>query len=476
MNIKKTEHCCQIGMIGLGVMGRNLLLNMASHGFHVAGYDSDKTKVRSLKEISSGILALDNIQDFISSLCTPRNIMLLVPAGNPVDAVIAELLPFLESEDLIIDGGNSHFTDTNRREELLKKNNILFLGVGISGGEEGARLGPSIMPGGALSAYHRIEKIFQSVAAHVDKKPCVTYLGPGSAGHYVKMVHNGIEYAMMQLIAESYHLLKSIYGLDNTALHAVYKNWSTTELRGYLMEITCDIFSVKDPETNQYLIDLIKNVAEQKGTGMWTSESAMALQVPTSLINTAVEMRDLSLLMNEIQQAAKRYPSTIPKINLAKEKCIALLKNALYAGILISYAQGMALLHVASKTYSYHLNLEKIAEIWRGGCIIRSAMLNDIMNAYRENAGLTNVLLDPSIAYQLKNRIDALRQLISTTCLTPIPTPALMAALSYFDAYHDQASPANLIQAQRDYFGSHDYERIDKPGKFHTEWSKDIIK
>lgn len=476
MNKNKTENCCQIGMIGLGVMGRNLLLNMADHGFRVAGYDLDKTKVQILKDASPQVTATDNIQDFINNLCTPRNIMLLVPAGKPVDAAIAEITPYLQTDDLIIDGGNSHFIDTNKRAETLAKKNILFLGVGISGGEEGARLGPSIMPGGPQSAYERVEKIFQAVAAQVEQRSCVAYLGPGSAGHYVKMVHNGIEYAMMQLIAESYHLLKSLYDLDNAELHKVYKNWNAGELSGYLMDITCDIFTAKDPNTHQYLVDLIKPVAEQKGTGMWTSESAMDLQVPTSIINTAVEMRDLSLLVNEIQQARKLYTSLKTSINLDKNEFIALLQNATYAGIMMSYVQGMSLLHVASKTYSYNLDLEKVAEIWRGGCIIRSAMLNDIMKAYKKNPKLANLLLDPSIAKQLENRVNDLRNLISNTCLTHISTPALMAALSYFDAYSDTNSPANLIQAQRDYFGSHGYERIDKTGKFHTEWNKVVIK
>jgi 6-phosphogluconate dehydrogenase len=467
---------CQIGMIGLGVMGRNLLLNMASHGFHVAGYDLDQSKVQSLKNDSSEIAATDNIQDFINSLSRPRNIMLLVPAGKPVDAVIAELLPLLQPGDLIIDGGNSHFTDTNRREENLKKNNIFFMGVGISGGEAGARSGPSIMPGGPLEAYRRIEQIFQAVAAVVDHQPCVTYIGPGSAGHYVKMVHNGIEYAMMQLIAESYHLLKSMYGMNDHELHDVYREWNDSELSGYLMSITCDIFTAKDAETRHDLVDMIKPIAEQKGTGMWTSESAMTLQVPTSIINTAVEMRDLSLLTNEIQQAARLYPATKSSITIPKNEFIATLKNAMYCSIFMSYAQGMALLYVASQAYSYDLHLQNIAEIWRGGCIIRSAMLDDISQAYEKNSQLSNLLLDAGIATQLKNRMVDLRQLIASTCLSNIPTPALMASLSYFDAYRDNASPANLIQAQRDYFGSHEYERIDKAGKFHTEWEKVIIK
>ena len=475
MSKNTKEGHCQIGMIGLGVMGRNLLLNMVSHDFHVAGYDVDTIKVKSLKD-NSKIVATDKLQDFMDSLSKPRNIMLLVPAGKPVDDVIAEILIYLQPEDLIIDGGNSHFTDTHRRQETLSKMNILFLGVGISGGEEGARLGPSIMPGGQEVAYQRIKKIFTSIAAQVEHTPCVTYLGPGAAGHYVKMVHNGIEYAMMQLIAESYHLLKSIYHLNNHELHEIYKKWNATELSGYLMDITGNIFTAKDNETQKYLIDLIKPIAEQKGTGMWTSESAMNLQVPTSIINTAVEMRDLSLLVDQIQQAAKLYPVLQSSINIPKDEFISLLKNAMYTGIMMSYAQGMELLRVASNIYSYHLNLEKVAEIWRGGCIIRSAMLNDIMKAYRQNSQLTNLLLDPSIAKQLKHRVNDLRNLISITCLTHIPTPALMTVLSYFDAYRDQNSSANLIQAQRDYFGSHGYERSDKKGKFHTEWNKVVIK
>ncbi|MHB1286768.1 MAG: NADP-dependent phosphogluconate dehydrogenase [Leptospirales bacterium] len=464
----------EIGMVGLGVMGRNLLLNMADHGFAVAGYDRDPEKVLSLKKEgqSHGVGGFETVEEFVGSLKRPRSVMMLVPAGAAVDEVIEGLLPFLEKGDLIIDAGNSHFTDTNVRAENLAAKGLLFLGVGVSGGEEGARHGPSIMPGGHRDAYERVRPILEAASAKVKGDPCVTYMGPGSAGHYVKMVHNGIEYALMQLISETYDIMKRGLGLNDRELHEVYRGWNQGELGGYLMEITSDIFNQKDDRSGKPLIDVILGVARQKGTGMWTSESAMDLQVPTPTIDLAVAMRDLSVFEGERKRAHSVYSRPIKTFEgdrtLLKEK----LSRGLLAATLIVYAQGMALLAVASKTYDYELRLEDVSRIWRGGCIIRSALLEDIMAAFQSDKDLPNLLLDPNLAKKIMGHQEDLRFVVETASRLGIPVPGLMVSLGYFDAYRSEWSTANLIQAQRDYFGSHTYERIDEKGKFHTQWSK----
>lgn len=470
-----TNNNCELGMIGLGVMGRNLLLNMADHGFIVAGYDKDKDKVDSLRKESKEqhVYGATSIEAFLQLLQKPRIIMLLVPAGNPVDAVLNELMPHLQTDDLIIDAGNSHFTDTDIRAQQMQNKDVQFLGVGISGGEQGARLGPSIMPGGAKEAYDKVSYILEAVAAKVKNEPCVTYLGRGSVGHFVKMVHNGIEYGIMQLIAETYDLMKRGLGLSNSQLCDLYQSWNHSELNSYLLEITSHIFGTVDEKTQKHLIDEILSVAKQTGTGMWTSQSAMELQVPDTIIDLAVAMRDMSALINEREQASALYQRPIAIYQGDHTQFLKQLQSALFTGMIITYAQGFALLKVASEKYHYQLDLEAVARIWRGGCIIRAALLEDICHAFRLNRQLPNLLLDAELSQKIMPHQEALREIIRESCLLGISTPTLMAALSYFDAYRSTWQPANLIQAQRDYFGSHTYERTDTKGSFHTVWEKD---
>lgn len=461
-------------MIGLGVMGQNLLFNMADHGFSVAGYDTDKTKSEALQKAANNkpIYGTTSITDFLKALKKPRAIMLLVPAGKIVDAVITDLLPHIEPGDLIIDAGNSHFTDTDRRAEALEKKGIQFLGVGISGGEEGARRGPSIMPGGPLEAYEKIRPILEAVSAKVNNEPCVTYLGNGSVGHYVKMVHNGIEYGLMQLIAETYDVMKRGLGLNNKQLHDVYDAWNQSDLNSYLLEITRDIFSKLDDKTGAPLIDKIKAIAAQNGTGMWTSLSAMELQVPVPTIDTAVMMRDMSVLMDQRDQAQALYQFSVPLLKGDQTQFLKQLQAAFEVAMTVVYAQGFALLKVASEKYQYQLKLEDVARIWRGGCIIRAKLLDAIANAFKDNKNLANVLLDAHLAKKMISHQNGLRSIISEISLSGVPMPAFMATLSYLEAYCSSFQPANLIQAQRDYFGAHTYERIDEKGIFHTEWEK----
>lgn len=456
----------EIGMIGLGIMGQNLLLNMSDHGYKVAGFDKDQNKVDSLKQAT--IPATTNLVEFINMLRKPRAIMLLVPAGAPVDAVINELLPHLQKGDLIIDAGNSHFTDTNIRAKNLKAKNIQFLGVGISGGEEGARHGPSIMPGGPEEAYEHLRPIFEAVAAKVNDETCVAYLGPTSSGHYVKMVHNGIEYGIMQLIAETYDLMKRGLGLNNVELRDIYATWNNGEMNSYLIEITSRIFDKM--EGNASLIDEILAVAKQNDTGLWTSLSAMELQIPTPTIDLAVSMRDLSVLTLQREEAAPLYPRAIQTLKTDHEQFLKQLHDALFTAMIIVYAQGMSLLSKASEKYNYQLDLETIARIWRGGCIIRAKLLDDISAAFHRKKDLPNFLLDSTLSKKIMSKVENLRQVVSQASTIGVPIPALMTSLSYFDAYRSAWMPANLIQAQRDYFGSHTYERIDKKGSFHTKW------
>ncbi len=464
---------CEIGMVGLGVMGRNLLLNMADHNFSVTGIDTDPNQVENLgQESQQHIQGTTDVKNFVASLRRPRVIMLLVPAGARVDAVIQTQLPYLQPGDLIIDGGNSYFKDTDVRANNLKTKGIHFLGVGISGGEEGARRGPSIMPGGPKEAYEQVRKIFEAVAAKVNNDPCVAYLGPGSAGHFVKMVHNGIEYGIMQLIAETYDLMKRGLGYNDDQLRDVYAEWNQAELNSYLVEITSNIFGKKDDKTGKQLVDEILAVASQKGTGMWTSQSGMELQVPIPTIDLAVGMRDLSVFVKQREQANQLYQRPIKSFTTDAKTFLTQLRQALYAGMMITYAQGMSLLTVAAEEYQYELQLETIARIWRGGCIIRAAMLENFRAAFHNNPQLPNLLLDKDLSQLLLKNQESLRQIVNQAATSGIPIPALMASLSYFDAFRSSWSPANLIQAQRDYFGSHTYERIDTKGTFHTEWEK----
>jgi 6-phosphogluconate dehydrogenase len=474
LNEEKTGSRFELGMIGLGVMGRNLLLNMADHNFPVAGYDRDVAKVQAfLKEgANHDVSGSNDLGTFIALLKKPRAVMMLVPAGSAVDSVINELLSFLEPGDLIIDAGNSDYKDTDIREKSLYAKGVWFMGMGVSGGEKGARYGPSIMPGGRPEAYGRVKPILEAASAKVNGEPCVTHIGPGSSGHFVKMVHNGIEYALMQLISESYDLMKRGLGLGNRELEQVYKDWNKEGLTGYLMEITGEIFGRKDSETQKDLIDEIKGAAAQKGTGMWTSESAMELSVPTPTIDVAVAMRNLSVLHSE-RSIAKSNLSR-PAIPYAGEKAefVSKLKSAMIASMLLVYSQGMALLSVASFHQGYGLDLEAIARIWRGGCIIRATILEDIRSVYRRSPSLPNLLLDPAFAKIVADHQEQLRLVSIEAIKMGIPVPALLSTLSYLDAYRSEWLPSNLIQAQRDFFGSHTYERIDRKGVFHTDWDE----
>jgi 6-phosphogluconate dehydrogenase len=464
-----------LGMVGLGVMGRNLVLNMVDHGFAVAGYDKDPGRVETLRAEAGGhpVGGATRPDEFASLLRLPRAVMMLVPAGPPVDAVIRDLLPYLAPGDLLIDGGNSFYRDTDLRAAALAGDGLSFLGVGVSGGEHGARHGPSMMPGGPPDAYERVRPIFETIAAHVDGDPCVTYVGRASAGHYVKMVHNGIEYGLMQSIAETYDLMKRGLGLDDDALAAVYDEWNRGELNAYLIEITSDIFRRVDERTGRRLVDVILDVAGQKGTGMWTSQNAMELQTPVPTIDMAVAMRDLSAQAGERRAARAYLGGEVRPIAEGRDTTLRHLRHALYAGMIITYAQGMALLRRASSAYDYGLNLEAIARIWRGGCIIRAAVLDRIRAAFRARPDLPNLLLDPSVAQEVLARLQDLRTVVRLALESGIPAPALAASLAYVDGYRSEWLPANLIQAQRDYFGAHTYERLDMRGIFHTEWSRD---
>jgi 6-phosphogluconate dehydrogenase len=475
MRNTQSQQRYEIGMVGLGVMGRNLVLNMADHGFSVAGYDKDAAKVEALRQESKerDVRGAADIKEFIALLRKPRAVMLLVPAGAPVDSVINDLLAHLQPGDLIIDGGNSYFKDTDVRARNLTAKGIQFLGVGVSGGEEGARHGPSIMPGGPKEAYERVRPVFEAAAAKVNGDPCVTWLGPGSAGHFVKMVHNGIEYGLMQLLAETYDLMKRGWGLNDDEVREVYALWNKGELNGYLVEITSHIFSKTDEKTGQRLIDEILDVAKQKGTGMWTSQSAMELQVPIPTIDLAVAMRDLSVFAKEREQASAIYQRSMRRFNGDRDTFLTQLGRAFYGAMIITYAQGLALLAVASDKYKYHLDLEAVARIWRGGCIIRAALLEGICAAFRARRDLPNLLLDPNLSRKVIEHQEDLRQMVCQAAESGVPTPGLMVSLGYLDAYRSVWLPANLIQAQRDYFGAHTYERSDTKGTFHTEWENE---
>ncbi|MEQ8714785.1 MAG: NADP-dependent phosphogluconate dehydrogenase [Cyclobacteriaceae bacterium] len=457
------------GLVGLGVMGRNFILNVADHDFSAYGLDTDADKVEALKQEGSGkkVSGTTDKLDFIKQLSTPRKIMLLVPAGGPVDAVIRDLRPHLDKGDLIIDGGNSFFTDTDRREEDLKKDGIYFIGSGVSGGAKGARFGPSIMPGGEEAAYNLVKPIFEAVSAKVDGTPCVDYLGKRSAGNYVKMVHNGIEYGLMQLISESYAIMKSGLELSNEALHDTFDQWNQGRLQSFLIEITADIFSKKDDLTDEHLVDMILDKAKQKGTGKWTSQNAMDLGMPIPTIDAAVSMRELSAMKSMREEADKKYEALrIRKYAPSVEE----IESALYFSFIVTYAQGMTQLAAASEEYEYGLDMETIAKIWRGGCIIRAGLLEDMRRAYDTNRGLMSLLLDDDIAAKVKSTIAAARKVLAYAVTTGTPMMGLAASLSYFDAFSSGRLPLNLIQAQRDHFGSHTYERTDREGIFHTEW------
>ena len=465
----------QFGMIGLGVMGSNLLLNMADHGFPVIGFDINPDKTRQFEaeaKKNTVVKGVGSLNELVELLEKPRRIMMLVPAGKPVDDVISKLQPLLENGDIIIDGGNSHFVDTKKRIDDLLPKGIHFMGMGVSGGEMGARLGPSMMPGGDLTAWQSVKPYLEVVVARVNNEPCIDYLGKGAAGHYVKMVHNGIEYAIMQLLSEAYQLLHEGCECDNDELHDIFIKWNEGELQSFLVEITADIFLQKDPKSQHRLVDLILDKAGSKGTGKWTSEDGLEQGIPIPSIDAAVSARNISALKAERQMASLLYRSTSVKLPVDKKAFIQELEEALYAGMLLCYGQGFSLMQQASKTYDMQIPLPKVVRVWRGGCIIRSSMLEIFIGLFDKHPSLTNILLNENIAAILTPKMNHLRNVVCTATQHAYPTPALASSLSYFDAYTKGRLPANLLQAQRDYFGAHTYERIDEAGIFHTEWGK----
>ncbi len=460
------------GLVGLGVMGRNFILNVADNGFTAYGNDIDSEKVNAL--ITEGgdtakVNATADIENFVAGLTTPRKIMLLVPAGKVVDIVIENLLPYLEDGDIIIDGGNSFYTDTDRRDAYLKKKGVNFFGAGVSGGAKGARRGPSIMPGGNREAYQHVKPIFEAVSAKYKGEPCVAYLGPKSAGNYVKMVHNGIEYGLMQLTSEIYDLLKKGGDFTNDELHKTYATWNKGRLQSFLVEITSEIFKQEDELTDGRLVDMILDKAKQKGTGKWTSQNAMDLGIPVPSIDIAVSMREISALKEERTQADALYdrPTVAP---VDKKRLEELAEQALYFSFIITYAQGLHQLNDASKEYGYELDIAVVAKIWRAGCIIRAGLLADITAAFKADKDLPNLLLSPTFVDKVQGTVKAARALVAYGASNGIPLPGLSNSLTYFDAYTSSRLPLNVIQAQRDYFGSHTYERLDRDGVFHTEW------
>lgn len=470
-----TEGNCRIGMVGLGVMGRNLLLNMAEHGFTVAGYDKDPQKVELLRSEAANlpIQSAEDVGSFTALLQAPRAVMLLVPAGPIVDNVIRDLLPYLQPDDLIIDAGNSHFTDTDIREGTLEAKGVHFSGMGVSGGEAGARHGPSMMPGGSEQSYRRVQDILEASSAHVNGEPCVTYLGPHSAGHYVKMVHNGIEYGIMELIAETYDLFSRGLGLTDDELGEIFAKWNQAELNAYLVEITAEIFRKVDVITGKRLVDVVLDAAHQLGTGQWTSQDALNLHVPTPTIDSAVVTRNLSGLQDQRAALSKKFGSKIKPLQVDRKQVIEQARRGLYAAIILTYAQGFAQLAAASEAYNYNLDLSAVARIWRGGCIIRSSVLEPIRNAFHERPDLLHLLLDQTLGDAVSARLADLRSVVQIATGISLPAPAFMASLAYIDGLSSTHLPANLIQAQRDYFGAHTYERVDQRGVFHTQWSKD---
>jgi 6-phosphogluconate dehydrogenase len=465
---------CDIGLIGLAVMGQNLVLNMERNGYSVAVYNRTSAKTKAFIEgpaKSKNIIGTFHIDEFVRSLNHPRKILLMVKAGTAVDMVINELRPLLNKGDLIIDGGNSFYKDTERRFESMANEGFYYLGAGISGGEKGALLGPSIMPGGSQNAYILIESILTAIAAKTsDERPCVAYLGPRSAGHYVKMVHNGIEYAFMQLIAEVYDILHRGLGMTSNELHDLFASWNEGELKSYLIEITRDIFKYVDEITGNPLLDMIVDEAKQKGTGKWTSQDALDLGVPTPTINAAVEARIISAYKSERIKASEILRGPMIYVENEKAAIVNIIRDALLSSIICAFAQGFALLQAASNQYQYDYQYSEIARIWRAGCIIRARLLEKMRMAFERDQDLDNLLTDPEFANSIENRQDALRQTIVMAVENGIPVPALSSALAYIDAYRSARLPANLTQAQRDYFGAHTYRRVDQEGTFHTVW------
>ncbi len=465
------------GLIGLAVMGQNLVLNVESRGFKVAVYNRTTSVTDAFIAANPGkrLTGAHTLEEFVQSLASPRKIMLMVKAGPPVDAVIESLIPLLAPDDIVIDGGNSLYTDTERRDQWLAGLGFRFIGTGVSGGEEGARKGPSIMPGGPASTWEVMKPIFEAIAAKVDGEPCVTHIGPGGAGHFVKMIHNGIEYGDMQLIGEAYNIFKAA-GFTAKELGKVFTEWNEGDLESYLIQITAEIFKQPDPETKKPLVDKILDTAGQKGTGKWTIMSAVENAVVISTINAAVEARILSSMKDQRVAASALLEGPTPDFDIKKKKLVKKVHDALYASKIISYAQGLDLITTMSAKKAWNLDLSKIAAIWRGGCIIRARFLNRITDAYRADPKLTNLMLDPFFMGVLNDSQQHWREVVAMATLNGIPVPAFSASLGYYDSYRSAVLPANLLQAQRDFFGAHTYERTDKPRgqMFHTDWPEVI--
>ncbi|PGM48571.1 phosphogluconate dehydrogenase (NADP(+)-dependent, decarboxylating) [Bacillus cereus] len=464
----------QIGVVGVGVMGKSLALNFESKGYSVALYDISKEKVNEIIEENRGknLVGTHMVEEFVNSLESPRKILLMVNAGGITDKAIDSLLPHLDKGDILIDGGNTYFVDTMRRNKRLAEKGIDFIGAGVSGGEEGALKGPSIMPGGQKDAYEKVKDMLENISAKVNEEPCCSYIGPNGAGHYVKMVHNGIEYGDMQLICEAYFFLKQTLDLTAEEFHEIFAEWNKGELNSYLIEITADIFTKKDEETGKPLVDVILDTAGQKGTGKWTSQSALDLGISLPIITESVFARCISALKEERVNASKVLsgPKDKAAIGVEKAELIEAVRQALYMSKICSYAQGFTQLKAASEEHDWNLDFGSISMLWRGGCIIRAAFLQNIKEAYETNTDLPNLLLDPYFKEIVESYQGGLRQIISVAVQQGIPVPAFSAAISYYDSYRTATLPANLLQAQRDYFGAHTYKRVDKEGTFHTKW------
>lgn len=465
----------KIGMVGLGVMGRNLALNIERHGFSVAGYDLDPAKIQAFTQgegQGKALLGVESLSALCAALERPRRIILLVPAGAAVDEAVSQLKPHLEHGDILIDGGNSHFLDTERRSVELEQAGFQYVGMGISGGEEGAKWGPALMPGGQREAWQEVGAIFTAIAARAeDGQPCAGYIGPRGAGHYVKMVHNGIEYGDMQLIAEVYDILQRGLGLKAQEIAEIFAEWNQTALKSYLIEITADILNKIDPETSQPLVEVILDEAQQKGTGKWTSQNALDIGAPVPTINAALEGRIISALKSERVIAAQQLKRVPISFQGNRDAFVRAARDALYIGKILSYAQGFGMLKMASKEYRYDLHPGEIARIWRAGCIIRASLLNDIGTAYQRNPDLVNLMLDDHFHSEIERHQEGLRIVVRQAVFFGIPVPAMSASLAYYDAYRSERLPANLTQAQRDYFGAHTYRRTDRAGSFHTDWT-----
>ena len=468
----------QIGVVGMAVMGRNLALNIESRGYSVSIFNRSSSKTDEVIALhpDKKLVPTYTVEEFVNSLEKPRRILLMVKAGEATDKTIQSLLPHLDKGDILIDGGNTFFKDTIRRNEMLANSGINFIGTGVSGGEEGALKGPAIMPGGQKDAYDLVAPILDEIAAKADDgAPCVTYVGPNGAGHYVKMVHNGIEYGDMQLIAESYDILRRVGGLTVEETAEVFKSWNTGELDSYLIEITADILTKKDPETGKPMVEVIMDTAGNKGTGKWTSQSALDLGVPLPLITESVFARYISTLKEERQIASKELsPIKVPELsNTEKQALVESVRKGLYFSKIMSYAQGFAQMRVASEEFDWKLNYGEIAKIFRAGCIIRAQFLQKITDAFERDPELKNLLLDKYFLYVTESYQAAVREVVVTAVQAGIPVPTFSSALAYYDSYRSEVLPANLIQAQRDYFGAHTYNRVDKPGVFHFEWSQE---